>query len=101
MSKLTKSAWGRQCTVRLPGVCNWNPETTVLAHMNGAGIGLKDKDLFACYACSDCHSWLDGGWANMLGTRAGRDLAHLQAVIETQRIWLEEGLISFNDVNNG
>ena len=36
MSKYTKSARGQACTVRSP-VCNGNPETVVLAHLNGAG----------------------------------------------------------------
>ena len=27
-----KEAKGRECMVRLPGICNFNPETTVLAH---------------------------------------------------------------------
>lgn len=31
-TKLTKAARGRECQVRIPGVCNGNPETTVLAH---------------------------------------------------------------------
>ena len=38
MSKLRKSAKGQLCLVRLPGVCNHNAETTVLAHLGGAGM---------------------------------------------------------------
>lgn len=29
---LTKQARDRMCTVRIPGICNFNPETSVLAH---------------------------------------------------------------------
>ena len=38
MSALTKLARGRACQVRLPGICNFNAETTVLAHYRLAGI---------------------------------------------------------------
>lgn len=32
MANLRKEARGRECQVRIYGVCNGNPETTVLAH---------------------------------------------------------------------
>lgn len=35
MSKITQSAKGESCTVRIVGYCNGNNETTVLAHLNG------------------------------------------------------------------
>ena len=62
MSKLRKLAKGRDCKIRLPGVCNFNPETTVLAHYRLAGIsgmGLKSPDLLGAWACSDCHAYVD------------------------------------------
>ncbi|WP_170709125.1 nuclease domain-containing protein, partial [Escherichia coli] len=34
---LRKAARSRACTVRIPGVCNHNPETSVLAHYRLAG----------------------------------------------------------------
>lgn len=62
MSKITKSARMEDCTVRLPGVCRNNIETTVYAHFNqlrfGKGKGIKAK--FGAYACFDCHQVLDG-----------------------------------------
>lgn len=63
MTKLRKAARGEVCTVRLPGVCNWNPETTVLAHIRrnwNAGAGKKAPDHHAVFACSDCHDVIDG-----------------------------------------
>lgn len=45
---LRKAAKGRDCMVRLEGICNHNPETTVLAHirMPGlSGMGIKADDL--------------------------------------------------------
>lgn len=48
--------------VRAFGVCNWRPETTVLAHIRLAGIagfGQKPPDTCAVFACSDCHDMID------------------------------------------
>lgn len=67
-SLIRASARGEDCTLRISGVCNYNPETTVWAHSNqskhGKGIGLKAADEYGCYACSCCHAFLDHGWAN-------------------------------------
>lgn len=62
MSKVRESARGEDCTLRLPGVCNFNPETTVFCHSNriadGKGMGIKAKT--GAYGCSSCHDVLDG-----------------------------------------
>lgn len=63
MSKLTESARGQECHVRIPGVCNGNPETTVLAHLKPTGhgtMGGKPPDICGVFACSDCHDVIDG-----------------------------------------
>lgn len=58
------SARGEACTVRLIGVCNSNPETTVWSHYpgdaGGRGMGTKSMDLAGCYACAACHDAVDG-----------------------------------------
>ena len=61
MSKIRKSAKGEACTVNVVGVCNYNDETTVLAHLqfDGGMMAGKEDDLSACYACSDCHDFID------------------------------------------
>lgn len=92
MSKITKSARGEDCQVRVPGVCRNNTETTVFAHLNGGGTGTKHLDIHGAYACYDCHSWLDGGYAKT-ATRDERDLLHLQAMVRTQIILYEKELI--------
>ena len=92
MSRLTKSARGKDCQVRVMGICNGNPETVVLAHLNGGGMGSKHSDIHGAYCCSDCHTWLDGGYV-VDSTRDQRDLDHLNGVIRTQIIMLAEGLI--------
>jgi hypothetical protein len=93
MSKLRKSAQGQECQIRIPGVCNGNPETTVLAHLNGGGMGAKRSDIHAAYACSDCHDFVDGRSGHDNREQSNRVIYHLQGVIRTQEIMLKEGLI--------
>lgn len=93
MTKIRMSAKGQRCMVQVPGVCNGNPETTVLAHRNGAGMGCKADDREAAYACSDCHEWLDGGYVRHGADRFERDAYHGQAIFRTQQILIEQGLM--------
>ncbi len=64
MSKITESARGEDCQVRLPGVCSFDPTQTVWAHANGAaagkGMGHKSPDALGAYACYSCHMVIDG-----------------------------------------
>jgi len=92
MSKLRKSAKGRECQVRLPTFCNFNTETTVLAHLGGAGMARKHEDLFASFSCSGCHDALDGRVKTHL-TKDDLKLAHMEGMQRTQQIWLDEGLV--------
>lgn len=87
---IRQSAKGQPCQVRVPFICNGDSSTTVLAHLNGAGLALKAHDHEAAYACSACHEWLDGGYVKT-HTRAERDLYHLEGVINTQRLLVEQG----------
>lgn len=86
------SARDELCLVRVPGVCNGDPATTVLAHLNGGGMAAKHHDIHGAYACSACHSWLDGGYVRD-SDRATRDLLHLQGVIRTQLRLMDKGLL--------
>jgi len=67
MTPIRRSAQGEDCTLRFPGICRNRTDTTVWAHSNqladGKGMGLKANDEAGCYACFECHSFLDGGWA--------------------------------------
>jgi hypothetical protein len=58
-----KEARGKECKIRIPGRCNWNPETTVLCHYRlpgYCGTGLKPDDDLAAHGCSGCHDCVDG-----------------------------------------
>ena len=57
--KWRDAAKGQDCTMNLPR-CNHNPETTVLAHRNGAGMGTKASDHDSADMCSVCHDVYDG-----------------------------------------
>ena len=96
MSKITKAAEGRPCTMRLPGHCNGNPQTSVWAHINsirwGAGRGKKSPDLCGLICCSDCHSILD----RRVKTTLDRDFVKMAAYeghLESLMILWEEGII--------
>lgn len=81
------------CFVRIPGVCNFNEETTVLAHLNGGGMGTKKSDLQGAFCCSSCHFWLDTDYVQHGATKDERDYAHLQGIMRTQEYWLKNGFI--------
>ena len=92
-SKIRRSAQGQECQIRIPGVCNGNPETTVLAHLPGGGMGFKRNDIFGAYSCSACHDARDGRSTCWQSSRYDFAYMHLEGVIRTQEILLREGLI--------
>ena len=58
---IRNAARGESCTLMIPGVCNGNPETAVMAHLPSPIKGYKSTDLGGCVcACSDCHDAIDG-----------------------------------------
>jgi len=90
-SKYTKSAKGQNCTVRIPGVCNHNPETVVFAHLNGGGMGMKHSDIHGAYACSACHDEIDRRTRHQPPFKTRCDF--LEAVIRTQEIMIKDGIL--------
>ena len=104
MSKidLRKQAKGRDCTMRIPGVCKNDRATVVLCHTNehraaGAGMGMKPHDLLAFYGCQACHDAADGRMRPVLDgngncyTLAEIRAMEYQAVIRTLKILIDEG----------
>ena len=93
MSKITKSAKGEECQVRIPEACNRNPETTVFAHLGGGGLGMKRPDTEGAYACSGCHDVVD-----MRRRVQGLDyerikLYHHEGAMRTRKILIDKGFI--------
>ena len=109
---LLNTAKDQECTVRLAGVCNHRPDTTVAAHSNslshGKGIGLKTPDWCVVFACSDCHDVLDGRrpW-RPTGNETGEfiklpiaeykklalQLEWYNAHHKTMKYWFDEGIL--------
>ena len=95
MSKITDSARGMDCQIRIPTICNSDPETVVWAHANGTaagkGIGMKTPDLLGAYACSACHDEVDRRTRIM-----DRNLVRLwfwEGHARSLRILIEKGLV--------
>jgi len=89
--KYRDAAKGQPCTMRLSGVCNGNPETTVLAHRNGAGMAMKASDHDAADMCSACHDAYDGraSWADSRIRWAEFNRARLETIINR----IERGIL--------
>lgn len=63
MSKLRESALGEECLVRIPTVCKFQPEYTILSHYpgmaGGRGRSIKSVDLASAYCCTACDAVID------------------------------------------
>lgn len=92
---LRDSAEGEACTVRLPGVCNFDPATSVLAHLpfGGRGTALKASDLHSAVACSACHDVIDGRVRSELSREEIYECC-LRGNAETQELWVGKGLLT-------
>ncbi|KJZ03272.1 DUF1364 domain-containing protein [Pseudoalteromonas piscicida] len=90
--KLRNSAEGQECQVRIPGICNFDPSTTILAHVaKGSGVGQKCDDIHATFCCSNCHSEIDR--ATRITPKDYADQCAYEGMVRTQTIWLNQGLI--------
>ena len=95
-ARLMDSAMGQPCSLRLPGICNHNPATTVNAHLPGIGKSMASKvsDLHTAYACGACHTAIDSfGWEKRGLTATIVLDAMLRGHAETQARWVGMGLI--------
>lgn len=84
-----KQARERDCMIRAPG-CNHNTQTTVLAHLNGGGMGTKRHDIHGAWSCSHCHDLVDGRISADISVSMRR-LYLLEGIIRTQDALIAEG----------
>lgn len=93
MSKITKSAKGEQCTLRIPGVCEGRTETVVFCHAPYPNRGgMRDQDFWGAYGCVDCHDFVDGRVDNLVGFHMTA-VYWMPAIHETQMKLHEKGLL--------
>ena len=85
--RLLDLAQGMPCLLRVPGICNRDPGTTVAAHSNwachGKGMARKASDAYSCWSCGACHSWLDQGPA----PKATKQMAFMRAHADQVLLW--------------
>ncbi len=96
--KVLAHAKGQPCTLRFPGICFGDNETTVPAHIRDRhkGMGVKASDHSIAFACNLCHNYLDIGH----GTKPRiTEASMLRCVIggmqETWAILIADGIIVF------
>ncbi len=92
MSKITQSARGQECQVRLDGICNHDSDTTVFAHIGGGGMGTKQPDTEGAFCCSDCHNEVDRRTTRILNPLRV-SLYHHEGCMRTRKILIDMGLI--------
>ena len=87
-TKITKSAKGECCSLRVSPKCTDEVGKVVLCHLNSnyRGTGFKSPDIFGVYGCYHCHQELDAGLVEYQD--------QLRALQETQMKLLDKGLIS-------
>lgn len=83
-------AQDKPCMLAVPGVCNRDWSTTVLAHSNrgadGKGGAIKASDHAACWACFACHHWVDAGPAPAAQKEAAWEAAFARQVVALEEI---------------
>ena len=92
---LRNSARDQECTLQIAGICNCNPETTILAHLpdESHGMALKADDISACFACSACHDVIDSRSSNQISNE-DREFYMRRAQIRTWNVWIGLGLVT-------
>lgn len=94
MVDLRKVARGRECQVRIFGVCNGNFETFVLVYIRLiglCGIGTKSLDLIVIIVCFVCYDEIDRR-TYFVDVGYVKECA-LEGMARIQVIWLKEGVI--------
>jgi hypothetical protein len=98
---IRNAARGEQCTLGIIGVCNGNPETTVLAHLSDEshGMGRKSDDISAAFCCGACHDVLDGRvpWPDRF-EESYREWYQRRAMVRTWRRLVELGVVTIKGV---
>lgn len=95
-AEIMRAANGMPCALRLPGICNHNPQTTVFCHLPGLGKSHASKvsDLHGSFGCSACHDAIDRHTYHLHGLTDAMVLdAMLRGLCETQARMIGLGVI--------
>lgn len=100
--RLRRSAQGQPCTLRLPGICEGDSATTVLAHppVANGGMSIKGSDLDGAFACARCHDVLDKRQSSRLSLGEIYE-CWIRGAQETRAIWVQQGLVSVRGITDG
>lgn len=92
--RIRNAARGENCTVNIVGVCSYNPESTVLAHLpdESKGMGKKADDISAVFACYNCHQAIDRREYNR-EFEESREWYLRRAMVRTWRRLIEMGIV--------
>lgn len=62
--KWTQASEDQCCALQIPGICNYNNETTVPCHLPSEikGMAYKSDDISIVDGCTACHAAIDGDW---------------------------------------
>ena len=93
MTNLRKLAKGQQCQIRIPGFCTWIDEESVLCHLNGAGLGIKENNLIGAWGCSVCHSIVDRRMYISEFSDEEIEIMFYEGIFRTQRELIAMGII--------
>lgn len=92
MADLRKLARDRPCMVRVPGICNGDNATTVLAHyrLSGvSGMGFKAPDVCGAWCCSACHTWVDSQHGDSV------KVWHLEGIVRTLNALVKDEVLKW------
>lgn len=93
-SKITRSANGKHCRIRIPGMCK-GLHGVVWCHLPRStckGMGFKPPDFLGAYGCHACHDEVDR--RTMVFDQEFVDRYFYEAMVESQLMLLELGLVS-------
>lgn len=95
--KIRNAARGQGCTLQIVGVCNYNNDTVVLAHLPDESHGMSHKadDISACFACSSCHDLLDRRTKNE-EFESDREWYMRRAMVRTWRKLIEMDVVKIS-----
>lgn len=98
MSKITDSAKGKECLIRIPQVCSFDDAETIAAHVRIAGLcgtGIKPEDALTIRACFACHQAIDNVNRPKWLKQDELNLYILEGLARTINAYIQEGLLKY------